>query len=391
MGPERTGASRRRLALAALCVTEFTCWGGLYYSLPVATASITATEGWSAATVTGAFSAGLLLSAVVGVLVGRWLDRAGPRVVMTAGSVLGAVGLVLVAVAHSVAAFLVAWLVVGVAQAAVLYQPAFTAIARWYGDERTRPLTILTLVAGFASTLFAPLITASIAASGWRTTYFLLAAAVAAVTIPAHALLLTPPWTKPPRHGGFGPRSRASSAIGGRRFHLLQLGMTLIALGLYAVTLNLIPLLTSRGVSTATAATAFGLVGAGQVVGRLAFAALPARSVPSRTTAVGVTATAALALLAVLPGPTIALLAAAVLAGAGRGAYTLVQATAVADRWGTEHLGTVHGAFVAPITAATAIAPAIGVLVATELDSYPAAAATFAVAVAAGALLLRRR
>jgi len=391
MDSGQTGGSRRRLAVIGLCVTEITCWGVLYYSLPVATASITATEGWSATAVTGAFSAALLLSAVAGVPVGRWLDRAGPRVVMTAGSALGAVGLVLVAAAESIHMFLFAWLVVGTAQAAVLYQPAFTAIARWYGDERTRPITILTLVAGLASTVFAPLITASIGAWGWRSTYLLLAAVVAALTIPAHALMLTVPWPQPLRHGATLPVRRVSAVIRSRRFLVLQLGMTLIALGLYAVTLNLIPLLTSRGLSAATAATAFGLVGAGQVLGRLAFAALPAGTTPStRTTTVGVGTTAALALLAALPGPATALIAAAVLAGAARGVYTLVYATAVADRWGTERLGILHGTFVAPITVAVAAAPVTGVLLATQLGSYTAATAALAVVVAVGAILSGR-
>jgi hypothetical protein len=148
--------------------------------------------------------------------------------------------------------------------------------------------------------------------------------------------------------------------------------MTLIALGVYAVAINLIPLLSSRGISTATATVGFSLLGVGQVLGRLAFATLPATSTPSiRTTALGVTATAAIALLTGLSGPAIALLAASVLAGAARGTYTLVQATAVADRWGTERLGALNGAFVAPITAAIAVAPAAGVLLAAQLGAMP--------------------
>jgi MFS family permease len=375
----------------ALCVTEIICWGALYYSLPVAVASITAAEGWSAATVTAGFSAALLLSASAGVPVGWWLDRAGPRVVMTAGSALGAAGLVMVAMSESISTFLVAWLVVGAAQAAVLYQPAFTAIARWYGDARAGPLTVLTLVAGLASTVFAPLINASLAAWGWRPTYLLLAAVVAAVTIPVHVLLLTPPWPRPARHPTGNRERRIASVARSRRFLVLQLAMTLIALGVYAVTLNLIPLLISRGIDAATAAAAFGLVGAGQVLGRLAFVALPAASAPShRIATVGLTGATALALLAVLPGPAIALVAAAVMAGAARGAYTLIQATAVVDRWGTERLGTLNGIFVAPITVATAVAPVTGVLLAARLGSYTAATAALAGVVAAGTVLGRR-
>jgi predicted MFS family arabinose efflux permease len=382
---------RRRRAVVALCVTEITSWGALYYSLPVAAQSITGTEGWSATTVTAGFTVAVLSSAAAGVPVGRWLDRAGPRVVMTAGSVLGVCGLVLVAVSPSVPVFLLAWLVAGTAQAAVLYQPAFTAIARWYGDRRTRPLTVITLVAGLSSTVFAPLIAASLAAWGWRSTYLLLAAVIAAVTIPIHALLLTPRWPGVRREGTGGAR-RVASVTRSRRFLVLQLAMTLIALGLYAVTLSLIPLLTSRGIATATAATAFGLVGAGQVLGRLAFAALPTGSEPSRrTVTVGVSGTAGVALLAALPGPVIALMAAAVLAGAARGAHTLVQATAIADRWGTDRLGAINGVFAVPITIATAAAPVTCVVLAAELGSYTAAAAALTGVIVTGTVIGRRR
>jgi MFS family permease len=326
---------------------------------------------------------------VAGVPVGRWLDREGPRVVMTAGSALGACGLVVVALAPSIPVFLLAWLVVGAAQAAVLYQPAFTAVTRWYGDRRTRALTILTLVGGLASTVFAPLITAALSARGWRSTFLVLAATVTAVTVPAHALLLTPPW--PRIHARRESARRVSSVTRSRRFLVLQLAMTLIALGLYAVTLNLIPVLTSRGIDAATAAAAFGLVGAGQVLGRLAFAALPAGSDPSRRTiTVGIAGTVGLALLAALPGPVVALMAAALIAGAARGAYTLVQATAIADRWGTDRLGAINGVFVAPITVAIAAAPVTCVLLAAQLGSYAAATAALAGVIVMGTLLGRR-
>jgi MFS family permease len=77
-----------RTALAALCATQVVSWGVLYYAFPVALAAIIADTGWPATAATGAFSVGLVVSAVMGVPVGRWLDRIGPRRVMTAGSVL---------------------------------------------------------------------------------------------------------------------------------------------------------------------------------------------------------------------------------------------------------------------------------------------------------------
>jgi predicted MFS family arabinose efflux permease len=370
-------------------VTEITSWGTLYYSLPVAAASISTTTGWSRGFVVGSFSGGLLLSAVVGIAIGRLLDHIGPRLVMTSGALVGVFGLVLVSLASTRPMFLVGWLVIGVAQSAVLYQPAFITISHWYGKARTRPLAIVTVVAGLASTVFAPITASLIERVGWRTGYLVLAAIYAAVTIPLHALFLTPAWRVPRTRTAFSAARRSVSRS--HQFFALQAAMTLTALGVYAVTIDLIPLLTSRGVTPATAATAFGLIGAGQVLGRLVFTAMPRERTPaSQTTALGIAATVSLGLLAALPGPTVALIAAAIFVGSIRGAYTLLQATAIADRWGTQHLGTLNGTFAAPITAATALAPVAGTLLAEQLGSYANSTAAFAALVALGAVLSRR-
>jgi len=142
--------------LVALSVTEVTSWGVLYYAFPVALASITADTGWSATSATAAFSAGLVVSALAGIPIGRLLDRHGPRRVMTAGSVLAVPATVGIALAPTFAWFVAAWLVAGIAMAAVFYQAAFAALTRWYGPRRVRALTALTLVAGLSSTVFAP-------------------------------------------------------------------------------------------------------------------------------------------------------------------------------------------------------------------------------------------
>ncbi len=188
-----SGRSPRR-ALIGLCITQVTSWGVLYYAFPVALAAITADTGWTATAATAAFSAGLVVSALAGIPVGRWLDRYGPRRVMTAGSVLAVPATVGVALAPNYATFLAAWLVAGAAMAAVFYQAAFAALTRWYGDRRVQALTALTLVAGLASTLFAPLTNALVEALDWCGTYLVLAAVLAVVTIPLHLFTLTAPW-----------------------------------------------------------------------------------------------------------------------------------------------------------------------------------------------------
>jgi len=369
----------RRRALAALCLTEVVSWGVLYYAFPVALVTISADTGWSTTGATAAFSAGLVVSALAGIPVGRWLDRSGPRRVMTAGSLLAVPATVGIGLAPSLAWFTAAWLVAGVAMAAVFYQPAFAALTGWYGEGRVRALTTLTLVAGLASTVFAPLTSVLIDQVGWRGTYLVLAAVLAAITVPVHACALTLPWTPPAVVPG-PDDDGAQPAVSWPAFWLLSGALTVTAFGLYATSVTLlIPLLTERGLSAGLAATTLGLLGAGQLLGRIGYAPLTARTTSRQRTVLVVAASAAaIALLAAVPGPAWLLVAVAVLVGAVRGVGTLLQATVVADRWGTARYGSLAGLFSAPITAAAALAPFGGAVLAEVTGSRTAALATLA-------------
>ena len=132
-------------------------------------------------------------------------------------------------------------------------------------------------------------------------------------------------------------------------------------------------------------------LGAGQLLRRVVYGPLSARTTTTGRT-VGLISASALTigLLGVLPGPPVALVAAAIALGAVRGACTLLQATAVADRWGTARFGTLSGYFAAPITAATALAPWAGTALAEAFGSYAAAFGLLAAGVVAAAALAWR-
>jgi MFS family permease len=385
--------------VAVLALGQIGSWGVLYYAFPVALETITADTGWSETATTGAFSGGLIASALAGIPVGRWLDRFGPRPVMTAGSLLAVAATVGVALSPGLGWFFAAWLVAGVAMSAVLYQPAFAAVTRWYGPHRVRALTALTLVAGLASTVFAPLTSLLLEQLSWRDTYLVLAGVLAAVTVPLHLTALDLPWhgtgsaaqttngdeVDPPA------RDRAVRAVlTSRPFWLLSGGLTLTAFGLYATSVTLlIPLLTERGMSASLAATTLGLLGAGQLLGRLGYAPLSARTAPATRAVVIVAASAAaIGLLAAVPGPAWTLIVVAVLVGAVRGAGTLLQATVVAEQWGPARYASLAGAFAAPITAAGALAPFGGAALAHVVGSRTGALTALAGLVALGALLV---
>ncbi len=365
------GEALRRRVLVVLCVTEITSWGVLYYAFPVMAPTLAADTGWSVPTATAAFSAGLVVSALVGIPVGRWLDRIGPRTVMTVGSAVGVPAVVGVATARTFAVFLVAWMLAGVAMAGTLYPPAFAALTRWWGPRRVIALTGLTLAAGLTSTIFGPLTAALLGALGWRTTYLVLALLLAVVTVPGHLWGLRGPWPAPdpPAHPAHADPGRAAHS---RQFVLLAVALTGSAFAVYAVLVGQVPLVIERGMSTTAAAWTLGLGGVGQVLGRMSYGVLE-RLLGVRARTVGVLGLcgATTAFFGLLPGPAVALVAAAMLAGAARGIFTLLQATAITDRWGSVYYGRLNGVLVAPSTLATAVAPWAGAALAGPLGGYP--------------------
>ncbi|MFF8981615.1 MFS transporter [Streptomyces cellulosae] len=363
--------SRPRAALPALCATQIVSWGIVYYAFPVLNPQITAATGWPAGATTAAFSLGLVVSALAGIRVGRILDRRGPRAVMTGGSVLGVLSLLIVAYAPNLPVFFAGWALAGLAMAATFYQPAFAALTRWWAPDHVRALTVVTLAGGLASTVFAPLTAALADHLSWRHTYLVLAGILAVVTIPAHALALRAPWPDAPTN----PAQATAGAAGvgrSRPFLLLAAAFTLSGFAMYAVVVALAPLLLERGYTTSQAAWALGIGGAGQTLGRTLYAALARRTTATaRTTiliALGGLTTAA---FAAVPGPYALLIAVAVVAGMVRGNLTLLQATAITDRWGATHYGRLSGLLAAPATTAAALAPFAGAALAGSFGGYP--------------------
>ncbi|MFF1291716.1 MULTISPECIES: MFS transporter [unclassified Streptomyces] len=242
-------------------------------------------------------------------------------------------------------------------------------------------------VGGRTGTVFAPL-TATLAEHlSWRTTYTVLALLLALVTIPAHALALRAPWPPAPR-----PSSRRDAHSGpvarSRPFLMLATALTLNSFAMYAVVIALVPLLIARGASPTAAAWALGLGGAGRTLGRTLYATLARHTgVTTRTVTLIALGGGTTATFAAISGPFPLLLGIAIAAGMVRGNLTLLQATAVTDRWGTAQYGRLSGLLAAPATIASALAPLAGAALAGPLGGYPALFAMLALASTAAALM----
>ena len=385
-GTELTARERRGI-LWTLCLTEIVSWGVLYYAFAVLGHTIAEDTGWSLARLTALFSAALVVSGVVGIYAGRIIHRHGPRWVMTAGSALAAVALVIIATAPSLPVFAAGWIVAGVAMAGVLYAPAFAAITVWFGPDRVRALTAVTLVAGLASTVFAPLAAGLVQHLSWRDTYLVLAVVLAILTIAPHAIFLRPAWPAP-HPGDPDAPDRRPQGTHPPGFWSLTIAYTAMSICAYAAIINLVPLLAERGYSPTEAAWALGIGGFGQVIGRLGYARLAARvDLVPRTVAIFSVSALCTGILAVVPGPYLVVVAASLIAGYTRGLATLLGATAISDRWGIDNYARLNGVFSGPLMAAAAIAPFLGAGLALLPGGFPLAFGILAAIGAVGALL----
>ncbi|MGH7324152.1 MAG: MFS transporter [Candidatus Rokuibacteriota bacterium] len=365
------------IVVAVLSITETVTWGIIYYGFPVMLRPMESELGLSRTAVTGAFSVGLALSAAAAVPVGRWIDRHGARALMTVGSCLGTALVVAWSQVQNLLALYVVWALLGLVMAATLYEPAFAAVVGWFpGRHRDRALLTLTLVAGFASTIFMPIEAWLLTWLGWRPALLVLAAILGVLTIPLHAFALRPP---PPagrtpadaRHTETAvPSVTLSVATHMAVFWVLAIAFFVGNFTTNAVTVHLIPYLADRGYSPTVAAVMIGWLGAMQVPARVVFASIADRFGHRAVTAMIFFGQAVglvqLALVARLP----TLIPMVVILGGANGMATLARATMVAEIFGPRHYGSISGAIALAANGARALAPVGAALLQVGLGGY---------------------
>lgn len=362
-----------------LGVTATVSYGILSYGFAVFITPMGQELGWSKAQITGAFSISQLVLGVSAIPLGRWVDRRGARALMTAGSVLATILLVAWSRVQSLEAFYLIWAVMGVALAAVLYEPAFAVVATWFRDGRGRALTLLTFIGGFASVIFVPLTTALVSRFGWRSALVWLAAILAVLTAVPHALVLrrrpadlglvpdggalasSSGGTDSPLAAGHSapnePFLSPTAAVRSRPFRWLAVAFALAALSSTVVTVHLVPLLLERGFSPAFAGGAMGVLGLMALPGRLIFTPLGDR-LPRAAVTASIFVLQIPALAAVLVSESaLAVWVFVVLFGAGFGAITPARAALLADRFGHANYGSISGVLALLIAFARSVAP----------------------------------
>ncbi len=352
--------SKRQLPIIlALGTTQTLAWASSYYLPAILADPIARDLGVSSNWVFAAFSASLLISALLGPRVGRQIDLVGGRSVLSASNLTLAAGLILLGATYSIPVLMAAWLLLGVGMGFGLYDAAFGALGRIYGDAARRPITGITLLAGFASTIGWPLTALGLEQIGWRETCFAWAAAHILIGLPLNFFML-------PAVTG----AKAAVAASTKPHIPIDRTMFLLAFGFAAawtvtgaMAAHLPRILEATGATTLQAVAAGALIGPAQVFARIVEAGLLSRYHPLLSTRLACLMHPVGAAIVALAGGAAAS-AFAIFHGAGNGVLTIARGTLPLAIFGPQNYGYRLGIIGAPARMAQAAAPlAFGLLI----------------------------
>jgi predicted MFS family arabinose efflux permease len=351
---------RRTVVVAALGAAQTLAWGSSYYLPAILADPIAAGLDLSRTIVFGIFSGSLLISAFLGPAVGRVIDQHGGRGVLAISNVVLAAGLMLLGTAQGIVTLTIAWAFLGIGMAMGLYDPAFATLTGLYGRAARAPITGVTLIAGFASTVGWPLSAFFDGHFGWRGACLIWAGLNILVGLPLNRLLI--PKAPPPERLAEAEGEEAPPAPRGA-MPLLAFVFAATWFVTGAMAAHLPHLLEIVGASATAAIAAAALVGPAQVGARLVeFGAL--RKVhPLISARIAAVLHPVGALVLFTTGPA-AMTAFSVFHGAGNGLLTIAKGTLPLAIFGPIGYGHRSGVIGAPARAAQAASPFIfGILI----------------------------
>jgi MFS family permease len=355
-GPVPPDARRNALILG---VAQTLAWAVSYY-LPAVVAPVVLAElGADPALVYGAFSVALLIAGLAAPRVGRAIEQRGGRPVLVLSALVLAAGLALLGLLPSLWGWALGWVVLGFGMAMGLYEAAFATLGMLYGRAARRPITLVTLIAGFASTVGWPMSAALVPLLGWRGTCLAYAALLLLVVLPLYLLL---PRAAAPTEAGPGGAAATDPPLPAawvrRSFLLVAVFFTLRAVISGTLAVHLIAVLGGLGLSVAAAVAAASLLGPSQVGGRLLEFTLGRAAHPLTAARLGGALLPAGALLLVLAGP-VAAVPFVILYGASNGILTISRGALPLALFGPRGYPVLMGRLALPILLAQAAAPTV--------------------------------
>ncbi|MBB3452030.1 MFS family permease [Rhizobium sp. BK313] len=346
--------------ILALGLTQNIGYGTLYYSFSILAPSIAKDFSWSNEWIFGALSVALLIGGLTAPWTGRGIDRFGAGRMLTIGSILAALALTACAFSPGKTVFVVALIAVQISSNLVQYGAAFALLVQIRPRTAQRSITYLTLLAGFASTIFWPITSALNAHMSWQNVYLIYAALNLFLCLPIHAWLSgglaqtrksDTSKTERAVAGSLAPAARMTG------FLLMVTGFALQSFVNAAVLAHMVPMLSAIGLGSA-GVTVGTLFGPSQVLSRFTNMIF-GRDLSQLTLALisAVLMPGAVALLTLTAPSLSGALAFAVLFGLGSGLNSIVQGTLTLALFGSDGYGQRQGQVLAVRLVVSSAAP----------------------------------
>lgn len=369
-------ASTETRMILWLSLAQLISWGSVFYTFALLMSPLEQALGMGRAESSLGFSLALLAEGLLAYPIGRWIDRGHERAVMTSGSLLVALCLLLHAYVTTVLEFYAVWLGLGAGLAATLYPPAFAVLTRRFPNDFRRAIITMTFLGGLASTVFIPLTAWLIDQLGWRHALLCLALVNLTVCVPIHALML--------RNAPSSSANPTSSTSTQRPFSHHLISAPYLLIGLFIVLLmgvtaalpaHMVNLLREGGLQETWVIAIPASIGLLQVLARLLLfffehhfdLHLANRLIPGLIP---------LGVLALLLAPLFGdaqlglVLLFVLLYGMGNGMLTIVKGTAIAQYVNREHVASLNGALGLPMALARAGAPLMLGLLWSPITGY---------------------
>lgn len=363
-------------SITLLGIAQICSWGSLYYSFPQIAEAVMVEFPWSRSQTYGALTLGLLLSAFSGLPIGRLIDQGHGRQVMTYGSLIAGLALILGSQLTQLLEFYLVFALLGFLHTATLYEAAFAIIAHRFNPlESKQHITTLTLWGGFAGSFFIPLNELILQQLNWQSLMLILGLINILLCAPIYSRM-PPAQSHSMQHDAHSSKEMNLSkgtlwALKQPIFWALLVCFAFFAAASTAFKFHLYPLLLDKGLSISDVVLFLALLGPSQVAGRLILKLWGNHlSIIHLGIATAAVLPIVFAALAFLPTGLAWLLPFAILFGMATGTMTIIKGTAIPELLSQQSYGVINGAMNIPIKLIKALSPSIAAMIYLWSGSY---------------------
>ncbi|HEY3108407.1 MAG TPA: MFS transporter [Chloroflexota bacterium] len=371
--------------------------GTTFWAFGLLAAPLEAEFGWSRSMIAAAVSMTLLVSGLASPLVGRLVDRYGPRAVILVGSAATAATFALLARVEQLWQLFVLLALLAFFRTWIFYVPFTTLVTRWFTRRRATAMGIATSGFGIGGLVVLPVVAEVVSSVGWRAS-FLLAAGLVVLVNGTLAILVSdaPPvrWAEVEvgdararfAQEGIWRIDSAGAAMRAPVFWLMAAGFALFFFAQWAFLFHGPQFLEQAGFAPRDAALVFGCAAGLGVLLRLSSGTLidRVRRVERLAAAVLCTMAAAVLLLTLGASPPL-LVVFALLWGVGSGIGPALEPLLVGRAFGRKHYAVLYGTMDGVDTVVSIPGPWLGGVLFDLSGTYTPVLLLYGVAFLAGA------